>query len=296
MRVGIAEEVEHDEFAFRHLRKHIILRLAPLPKLYDPFRFAVGLEHRFADALVGRGHVDAARVGSFVEGVHAIVGRRAHHLREACVIFRRDFGKRLRVGVKNVRTQEAAPVSLVVGRIAFLGNVVRHHASVARQNRFHAQFALAGQNFLREGLLALIPPCRVLAAPALQIVHAPPSLETRSGDEGVGLVVGISQILREEFLPHHVETNDLQRHVDAVERHPVDFLLPALPSPGRHGIREGAIVEVVAVAHRCGVFLLLRRHGELHLREVGRQIVPGDVDVCIVVEIPVDARGQRRNV
>ena len=61
-------------------------------------------------------------------------------------------------------------------------------------------------------------------------------------------------------------------------------------------IGEGAIVEVVAVANRCGVFLLLRRHGELHLREVGRQIVPGDVDVCIVVEIPVDARGQRRNV
>ena len=296
MGVGVAEEVEHDELALVHLREHVVLGATPLPELYDPLGLAVGLEHGFADALVGRCHVDATGVGALVEGVHAVVGRCAHHLSEARVIFLGNVGERLCVGVEDVWPHKTTPVALVVGRIALLGNVAWHHTGVARQHGLHAQFALAGQDLLGQRLLSLIPPVGVLAAPSLEVVHAPPRLEAGPGNKLVGLVVGISQVLCEELLPHHIETHDLQGHVDAVERHPVDFLLPALPRPGRHGIREGAIVEIVAVARGRGVFLLLGGHGQLHLCEVGGEVVPCEVDMGVMVQVPIDAGCEGRQV
>ena len=52
-----------------------------------------------------------------------------------------------------------------------------------------------------------------------------------------------------------------KRHVDTVESHPINFLLPSVPIPERAGITDGADVHVVTVLD-----------GELGMGRGGRSI------------------------
>ena len=72
--------------------------------------------------------------------------------------------------------------------------------------------------------------------------------------------------------------------------HPVDFLLPTIPAPERHGVGESAIVEVVAKREVCLVTLLLRNSGE-NGWEFSLHLVPRKMDTSIVLQVPVHTRG-----
>ena len=232
-----------------------------------------------------------------MEGVHAVINGRTHDLLENLVVVGRHFLKFLLGGVKDIWTSEAAPSALVVGSDARLFcEVARHHAAETWQHGVHAQFAHTAQNLACQLSLALVPPRRVRAAPTFEVVHAPPSLEAGTRHEGIGFRLAVVVLLRQQTLPHHVQTDNLQRHIDAVQGHPVDFLLPAFPGPGGHRVGEGAIVEVIAVVSVTGVRLVRSRNGQGDAAKVRREVIPRQIDVGIVIEIPVDTRGdgQRR--
>ena len=72
--------------------------------------------------------------------------------------------------------------------------------------------------------------------------------------------------------------------------HPVYLLLPAFPCPCGHRVAEGAVVEVVAVVGGTDMRLLTVRQRQVNLCEVNGKLVPTDVDMCVVVEIPVHTR------
>ena len=75
-----------------------------------------------------------------------------------------------------------------------------------------------------------------------------------------------------------------------MQRHPVDFLLPALPAPERHRIAEGAIVEVVTQGEISLMALFLRDRRQ-YGRQFGLHLVPRKVNACVVFQVPVHTRG-----
>ncbi len=88
----------------------------------------------------------------------------------------------------------------------------------------------------------------------------------------------------------HSVAHGSQRHVDAMQCHPVDFFLPSVPVPESHRIGEGAVVEVVAELE-VGFMAFLLFHGRKNVWQFLVHIVPGDVDAGMVFQIPVDAHG-----
>ena len=74
-----------------------------------------------------------------------------------------------------------------------------------------------------------------------------------------------------------------------MERHPVDLLLPTVPIPERHGVGEGAIVEVVTQGE-VGLVTLLLAYLWKDSREGGMHLVPCELDAAIILQVPVDAR------
>ena len=79
-----------------------------------------------------------------------------------------------------------------------------------------------------------------------------------------------------------------------MQGHPVNLLLPAIPCPEGHGIGEGTGVEVVAIGGVTYVLLLTGGNGKRHLGEVRGEVIPCEVDVCMVVQVPVDTRCHRQ--
>ena len=122
--------------------------------------------------------------------------------------------------------------------------IVWHHTAVARQDGFHAELFHACEYFLLQSLLLLIPVLWQWTAPTLQVVHLPPSQEGRTGDKLAHFLFRVTEF-QEHVAPYTLFTHDGKWHVDAVECHPVDFLLPSVPIPESHGVGEGAVVEVV---------------------------------------------------
>ena len=285
---GLGEEVEHHELAFLNRVETFRARVL-VPALNDPLGIGIYLIHSRLYGGVGGRQVYAARVAALVEGVHAVINRCAHHLLKLLIVERGHFGEMAVGGEQEAGALELAPATGVGDGPAFLGgDVVGHHAAIAWQHGRHAEFAHTGEDILGKRFLPRVPPVFVRSAPAFEVVHQPPGLEARTGYESIDFRKGVAELFEHVF-PHYVRANEGERHVDAVERHPVDFLLPAFPRPKGHGIRECAVVEVIAVVGRAGVPLFCAGHGERSGGEVGRESVPGEIDVGIMVEIPVDA-------
>ena len=139
--------------------------------------------------------------------------------------------------------------------------VVRHHTGVTRQTGVYAKFLHAFQYLFLKAFALTVPRIAVWTAPTLQIVHEPPCLECRTGNEGVGFGFGVAET-QQHVAPDGIGTHDVKAEVDAVQSHPVEFLLPALPVPKSHGVREGAVVEVVAVLYVGVVPLCLFGQGQ----------------------------------
>lgn len=67
-------------------------------------------------------------------------------------------------------------------------------------------------------------------------------------------VIGNLPVGQSEFLPHTGRNSFIchqcQRHVNAVQGHPVNFLFPAFPVPVGHGVTESHHIEIIMMFER----------------------------------------------
>ena len=225
-----------------------------------------------------------------MEGVHRIIIGLAIETGQLVEI---EFGnlRKARIGGQEVgRTLEPVPKSRISHiQMQTLFGIVRHHTAIARQYGMHAQLLHTGQYLFLEFLLTTVPGEWQRSTPPFEVVHLPPGKEGRPCDELPYLLFRIAEF-QEHIAPHALLTDDGQGQIDTMQRHPVDLLLPALPVPEGHRIRECAVVEVVSQREVGLVTLLLTDDGE-YGRELRLHLIPGEVDAGIVFQIPVDARG-----
>ena len=224
----------------------------------------------------------------FVERVHAVIIRLAVQAGQLLVIQTGDTFK-VRVGrLQESRTVIAAPDARV-GHIQpqFLLRVVRYHARVTRQYGMDAVLAHPLQDTFLKLFLMGIPTFRIRSSPSFQVVHQPPCLKSRPGNEIADFLFGIAQI-QQDIPPDHICPDHRQGQVDAVQGHPVDFLFPAVPVPESHAIGEGAIIEVIPVGKR-GFVAFLAGYFRQDIRQIRPHVVPGQMDARIIFQVPVDA-------
>ena len=284
---ALREEVENEQVARLQGVGHLGTRVLR-PSLHHPHGPWVGTLHGGHELAAGGGIVHRGIVGALVEGVHGIVVGASEEARQLLIV---DVGYLVEplVGGREVgRPLKTVPQAGIadVQREPLLG-VVGHHAAIARQHGVHAQLPHAAEDLLLQLLLAGIPRLRQGTAPPLQVVHGPPGQEGGAGNEAAYLIVAIAQaqqhVAPDALLAHHG-----QRHVHAVEHHPVNFLLPARPVPEGHGIREGAVVEVVA-QRQVGFVAFLLLHGGHHLGQADLHLVPAEVYAGMILQVPVQA-------
>ena len=158
-----------------------------------------------------------------------------------------------------------------------------HHARVARQTDVDAELVHALQYLLLQRLALIVPSVRVRTAPPFHIVHQPPSLKRRTGYNLVYFGTRVAQ-LQQHVSPNDIGTHDVEAEIYAVQRHPVELLLPALPVPERHRIRKCAVVEVVAVLY-VGLAALLFLPRRQHLRQTGMHRVPRELNAEALLQI-----------
>ena len=150
----------------------------------------------------------------------------------------------------------------------------------------HAQFFHSSQYSLLQLLLLFVPTIRVRPSPSLQVIHLPPRKEGRTRNETIDFLLAIPQPCQ-HVSPHTFVPHSSQRHIDAMQRHPVYFLLPTLPIPKRHRIREGAIIEIIAQSKvRFMPFRLL--HCWQMLRQLRMHLIPSQMNACMIFQIPID--------
>ena len=152
----------------------------------------------------------------------------------------------------------------------------------------HIELLHASQDLLLQFLLTLIPRKRQRSAPPFKIIHLPPSQESRTGNELTNLLFRIAQF-QQHIAPDALLTDDGQRKIHAMQSHPVDFTFPTLPVPESHRIGERAIVEIVT-QRQIGLVALLRLNGRQCGRKFSLHLIPGEMNTCIVFQVPVDTR------
>ena len=208
--------------------------------------------------------------------------------------------------VKNIRTiKSSGPITTIDCNPIFsiFSNAVRHHSAIAGKHGTHAKFAHTGKNITAKFLLALVPPIGITVhgktcgincgTPPLEVIHGPPRLKAGAGDKCVNIICREAQLF-ENTLPHNIKTNHLKRHIYAMQSHPVNLLLPTLPRPKSHRIGKGAIVQIIAIIGRSLVHLLSRRNRKIRRNKVGFRIVPCQIYMCMMIEIPIYSRCQCR--
>ena len=133
---------------------------------------------------------------------------------------------------------------------------MRHHAAIAWQYGVHAEAFHTGEDLFLQFLLTLVPGERQRSTPPFEVVHLPPGKEGRTGNKLTHLFLSISEF-EKHVSPYALLTDDGQREVHPVERHPVDLLFPAFPVPEGHGVAEGTVVEVITQCEVCLVAFFL---------------------------------------
>ena len=136
----------------------------------------------------------------------------------------------------------------------------------------HIELLHSRQNLFLEFLLTGIPREWQGSTPPFEVVHLPPGQERRTGDKLPDLLFRVAQF-QEHIAPDALFTDDGQRQVDAVQRHPVDLLFPTRPIPEGHGIRESAVVEVVPQG-QIGLVAFFLSHSRHHGGQLGLHLVP----------------------
>jgi len=133
---------------------------------------------------------------------------------------------------------------------------------IALLDRRHAERALPLQNFSAktDALLHIAAVRR--GHGAFEIGHQLPGPIGRAGEVGERLPLG-KTVFQQCFKPHALRADDGERHVDAVHRHKIDFLLPTRPIPHKGRIAERAVIHIDAVLLRHRITPLHRGNGQL---------------------------------
>ena len=270
------------------------------PAHLEPNRFGIHRRHGFENALRDPGK----RIGipgrrfHFVEQVHPVDVVGAVHTRllleEVLLDLRKKRIRRIQEGtaVPVVKTAPAADP----GGVRFPGNHVgefgRDMPGESRKHRRHAEFPFAAEDaFLQRGL-AVDPALRERALPAVDIDHPLPRQVSGSREERADLFVGEAP-LAPHLLPDGLLAGNGQRHVHAVERHPVDEPFPLFPRPPGHGVAESAVIQEEAYGH-LGPGTDRFLHPRHHFRQLhGIEVVPAHVRQAVFLQVAVEAYGHR---
>ena len=178
-----------------------------------------------------------------VEGIHTVDMVRAEKgyllIHKGLLYFRKEWVG----GVEEVGGLETAPRAqlLDVGLRVHLGEPFGHVPGKGGQHRRHIELALAGDDLLLQLLLPLQPRHRQRTAEAVQVCHTVPRQVRRTGEITANLLVGHPE-LPPHLVPDGLLSRDGERHIDTVQRHPVDKPLPLRPLPPRHRVAVGAVV------------------------------------------------------
>ena len=165
----------------------------------------------------------------------------------------------------------------------------RHVAGETLQHGRHAQLALSRQDLVLQFLVPFDPAGRQRPAPAVQAAHPLERQERRPGQKRGDLGVAHPQPLADR-LPDRFLAGDRQRHVHAVQGHPVDQFLPLVPVPPRQRVAEAAVVQEVAIL-RPSDLPDFRCHRRQRIGQVQLAAVQRDVAMAEVIEVPVQPRG-----
>ena len=189
---------------------------------------------------------------TLVEGVYAVELRNAHHLFKMLIIHSCECAVALACGLEYVGASVAAGPCAVVDDIVFVESVygivddaVGYLAAEAGYYRLHAKLTHTLEHIAAKVLLACVPPVGITAhinasrrrvdcaTPALEVVHCKPGNESGTCNVCVDVVFAHSQFAQ-EFACHNIKSHKVQWGIYAVQCHPVNLLLPALPCPECH--------------------------------------------------------------
>ena len=233
------------------LRVPAVALVAEHPSLHHPHGVGVGLGERTVDGFA----IVAERRGAFgrslgaerhvhlVEAVDEVVFALAELLLPGADESRADLRKE-RIEGREHPVFEAAPFGfgerrLRVDALHGRGN----EACEPLVNRGHAEGLHAVDDAVLEGDLRLVPLGGRCAVEPAHVAHSHPRQVGGAGEEHADLLVG-----EPHPAPYAGEDglagDRCQRHVEAVEGHPVDLALPFVPAPERRGVAEGADVHV----------------------------------------------------
>ncbi len=255
--VGTEQPALHHPGGLRiHLRDGAIQRLP----VFGQACIALRWRYRFCPRSIGVGDAVAVPGGGHVA---AIVGHGWQHFVEgigqvelACAVglgvqlkeAPRELGKQRIARIQPIGLVKAFPGAHAIdARMRMrLRERPGHVAGKCGQHRLHAQLAHARQDLLLQHAFAIDPVLRQRCAIAFDIAHALPRRERRAGkilrQRVIADIELAPQRLPDRFLAFH-----RQRHVDAMQGHPVDLALPARPIPERRGVAVGAGIEIGAV-------------------------------------------------
>ena len=102
----------------------------------------------------------------------------------------------------------------------------RHVPGEGGEHGRHAERTFAGEDELLKRLVPVDERLRQRASPAVQVAHPEPVEKRRAAEKSFQLLVCEPEVAV-DLLPNRVLSRKGQRHVDTVERHEVDLLLPA---------------------------------------------------------------------
>ena len=130
------------------------------------------------------------------------------------------------------------------------------------------------------------------AAHGVEILHVEPGEVRGAGEVLLDLLVGVV-VLEQRLAQDLLLAHDVKHQIHAVHGAPVEEGLVLVPVPERHGVGVGAEVERVAVLVVGELEDALAHRGEggghVELRAEERVVV----DLAVVAQVVVEARGQR---
>ena len=160
-------------------------------------------------------------------------------------------------------------------------------AGKGRKHRSHPKRALPLQNPLLQIQLMRNIILRQRAQKPVKISHPVPRKVSRTGKICPDLILTHTKTLP-HLHPDSLLTGNRQRHIDAIESHPVDEPLPVFPLPPQHSITESAIIQEKALFKAA-----LLSHNRINLWQHIRDnnliiLIPRDPCVAIIIQIPTE--------
>ena len=230
------------------------------PALHHPHGVGVG---------VGDGAVDlAAEAGQHVVALFGAFGRKdclhlVERVGDVVVAFSElafplldkhlaDAPEQRRAGLQHPVVETAQPRRLGDGGVGEMClERLRHKAGEGRADGLHTQRAHTVEYLVLQSHLRVVPRPRQGPVYPAEVAHAHPREVSRSGEVGVHLGVAEAKTA-EHARGDGLVGNQSQRHIYAVQRHPVYLTLPACPIPVGRGVSEGHHIHIIVMLERRG--------------------------------------------